>query len=76
MIEQVVNRRNMQLAYKHVLSNKGSAGVDGMQLKELTHYVNQHRDAIAIALFNGKYLPQPILGGLINGVEHGWEAGE
>ena len=52
----------MQLAYKHVLSNKGSAGVDGMQLKELTHYVKQHRDAVAMALYKGSYLPQPILG--------------
>ena len=30
MIEQVINRRNMHLAYKQVLANKGSAGVDGM----------------------------------------------
>ncbi len=35
MIEQVINRRNMHLAYKHVLANKGSAGVDGMQVSEL-----------------------------------------
>ena len=62
MIEQVINKRNMQLAYKHVMSNKGSAGVDGMQLKELTTFVKQHRDAIAMALYNGKYLPKPILG--------------
>ena len=62
MIEQVINRRNMQIAYKNVMQNKGSAGVDGMQLKELRQYVKDHRDAIALSLYNGKYLPQPILG--------------
>ena len=34
MIENVINKRNMRLAYQHVLKNKGSAGVDGMSLKE------------------------------------------
>lgn len=62
MIEQVINRRNMRLAYEHVLRNKGSAGVDGMSLKELTNYVQKHRDEIALALTNEKYLPQSILG--------------
>lgn len=62
MIEQVLNRRNMQKAYQHVMQNKGSAGVDGMSLKELTAYVKNHRGKIALALYNGKYLPQPILG--------------
>ena len=63
MIEQVINnRRNMQLAYQHVLKKKGSAGVDGMQLTELTTYVKQHRDEIAMALYQGKYNAHPILG--------------
>lgn len=52
----------MQLAYKHVMANKGSAGVDGMRLKELSNFVKQHRDSTAMALYNGKYLPKPILG--------------
>jgi hypothetical protein len=35
MIEQVINRRNMHLAYQQVVRNKGSAGVDGMPVSEL-----------------------------------------
>jgi len=65
MIEQVINRRNMQKAYLHVLKNKGSAGVDGMQLKALRTYVKKHRDEIALALYQGKYKVQPILGASI-----------
>ena len=62
MIEQVINRRNMRLAYQHVLKNKGSAGVDGMQVNELTVFVKQNRDQIASALYKGRYKVQPILG--------------
>ena len=52
----------MQLSYLHVLRNAGSAGVDGMTVKELGQYVKEHRETIATALDNGKYLPQPIKG--------------
>ena len=62
MIENVINPRNMQLAYQQVLKNKGSAGIDGMQLAELTTYVKQHRDKIVMALSKGRYQAQAILG--------------
>jgi group II intron reverse transcriptase/maturase len=62
MIEQVITRKNMHLAYQQVVRNKGSAGVDGMDVRELKHYVKQHSEAIATSIVNGKYLPQPILG--------------
>ncbi|MBI2968170.1 MAG: group II intron reverse transcriptase/maturase, partial [Bacteroidetes bacterium] len=62
MIERVINRRNMQRACKQVMTNKGSAGVDGMTVHELSAHLRKNRDTIATALCNGKYLPQPILG--------------
>ena len=62
MIEQVINRKNMRLACSHVMSNKGSSGVDGMQVSELTSFVKLNRDQLATALINGKYISQPILG--------------
>ena len=62
MIEKVLNRKNMRLACQQVMSNKGSAGVDGMSVKELYQHLERNRDRIATAVRNGKYLPQPILG--------------
>ncbi|OFZ57712.1 MAG: group II intron reverse transcriptase/maturase [Bacteroidetes bacterium RIFCSPHIGHO2_02_FULL_44_7] len=62
MIEKVINRRNMQRAYRQVMLNKGSAGVDGMSVKELSAHLKINRDEIAAAMVNGKYLPQAILG--------------
>jgi group II intron reverse transcriptase/maturase len=62
MIEQVINRRNMHLAYKQVFANKGSAGVDGMQISELKSHIRKEREVIVLSIINGRYLPQPILG--------------
>ena len=62
MIEKVINRKNMRLACQQVLKNKGSAGVDGMNLSQLTQTVKQHRDVIAASMVNETYRPQPILG--------------
>jgi group II intron reverse transcriptase/maturase len=62
MIEQVLNRRNLMRAYRQVVSNKGSAGVDGMTVKELYEYLTKNREQIETELREGKYLPQAILG--------------
>lgn len=62
MIEKVITRKNMLRAYHQVLSNKGSAGVDGMPVKALSEHLDKNREKIALEVCNGKYLPQPILG--------------
>jgi len=62
MIEKIINRKNMRLACHHVMQNKGSAGVDGMTVNGLARYVQQHREAIATRMLNGKYLSQAIKG--------------
>jgi len=62
MIEQVLNQNNVMRAYRQVVRNKGSAGVDGMSVKELYEYLSKNRNRIESELRNGKYLPQAILG--------------
>lgn len=62
MIEQVLNRRNVMQALKHVVSNKGSAGMDNMPAKELYAYLTENRERIETELRLGTYLPQPIRG--------------
>ena len=49
-------------AYRQVRSNKGSAGVDGISVKELYAYLTKNRAQIESDIRNGKYLPQPIRG--------------
>lgn len=62
MIEKVINRKNMLRAYRQVLSNKGSAGVDGMTVKALSAHLDKNREQIALKVCNGTYLPGAILG--------------
>jgi len=55
MIEQVLNRRNVMRAYRQVVSNKGSAGVDGMQVNDLYQHLTKNRERIESELRQGKY---------------------
>jgi hypothetical protein len=61
MIEKVLSRKNMYKAYRQVVSNQGSAGVDGMAVDELLNHLNINRNAIATTACNGRYLPQASL---------------
>lgn len=62
MIEKVLNRRNMMRAYRQVVTNKGSAGVDGMPVGELYAYLTENREQLESVIRAGKYFPQPIRG--------------
>ena len=52
----------MLQACRQVMANKGSSGVDGMQVEELSVYLEENRDALATSLISGKYRAQSILG--------------
>ena len=60
LLEKVVDRRNLNLAYKRVKRNGGSHGVDGMQVEDLLPYLKRHGDRIRRDLLEGKYQPQPV----------------
>jgi len=62
MIERILTPRNIRRACKAVISNKGSAGVDGMTVKELPAHLQTHLNALATAIWNGSYVPAAILG--------------
>ena len=42
MLEMIVERGNMEAAYKRVVANKGSHGVDGMEVDELLPYLKEN----------------------------------
>lgn len=62
MIEQVLQPKNLQRALRQVVSNGGSAGVDGMRTTALQAYVAQHQETLRQKMLRNEYLPQPILG--------------
>ena len=60
LMELVVSPYNMNRAYRKVMSNGGSGGVDSMEAKELLPYLKLHKDELKESLLNGKYKPQPV----------------
>lgn len=60
LMAQVVSKENMSLAYKRVVSNKGAAGVDGMEVEQLGPYLKANWEEIKLQLEKGIYHPQPV----------------
>jgi RNA-directed DNA polymerase len=59
-MEEVCERENLMEALGRVKANKGSAGVDGMTVGELTDYLKQHWPTIREQLLSGTYEPKPV----------------
>ena len=60
LMDAVVERENMVAALRRVQANKGSAGVDGMSVDELTPYLQAQWPRIKEALLAGRYEPSPV----------------
>ena len=60
LLEQILNRDNLNRAYKQVKRNKGAGGIDGMQVDELLPYLREHKNELVQSLRDGKYRPQPV----------------
>jgi RNA-directed DNA polymerase len=60
LLEEILARDNMNLAYKRVKRNKGSHGVDGMSVNELLHFLKQNGNKIRESILAGTYKPQPV----------------
>lgn len=60
LLEEVLERNNMLLALKRVISNKGSHGVDGMKTDELREHIKKHWETIKAKLLESKYNPSPV----------------
>lgn len=60
LLEKIIERQNLNRAYKQVKANKGSHGVDGMEIAELLPYLKQHGEEIRQAILGGQYEPQPV----------------
>ncbi len=60
LLEEVLERNNMLLALKRVISNKGSHGVDEMKIDELREHIKKHWNTIKAKLLETKYNPSPV----------------
>lgn len=60
LMERVVDRDNLNNAYKRVVGNKGSPGVDGIKTNELKSWLIENGGKLAQELLTGTYQPMPV----------------
>ncbi len=61
LLEQILSRDNLNLAFKKVVENKGVAGVDGVTVDQLGAYIKEHKEKLLFDIRNRKYKPKPVL---------------
>jgi RNA-directed DNA polymerase len=60
LMERVVERSNLRLAYQRVVENEGAPGIDEMPVSELKDWLTVHWPSVKKALLEGRYVPQPV----------------
>ena len=60
LMEKIVNRFNLNQAYKRVKANKGSPGVDGMTVNDFLEVSSDDKEQLIQSLLDGSYQPQPV----------------
>ena len=60
MLEEILDIRNVQKAFKQVTANKGAGGIDGMQTDELRDYLNANWQTLRASVLEGTYRSQPV----------------
>lgn len=60
LLEKILDRNNLNLAYKRVKENKGSHGVDEMTVDELLPFLKQNGAQIKQSILEGTYRPSPV----------------
>ena len=60
LLEYILSPANLNRAYRQVVSNKGSSGIDGMTTDELLFWLRVNKDELVSSLYSGTYLPNPV----------------
>lgn len=60
MLEYILTPDNLNRAYKQVKANKGSCGIDNMDVEQLLPYLREHKDELTERLLGGRYRPNPV----------------
>jgi len=60
LLERILSSNNMNAAYKQVVRNKGSHGIDGMKVDELLPHLKENGNNLIEELKAGTYRPKPV----------------
>jgi RNA-directed DNA polymerase len=60
LLEEILSKTNMHLAYKRVTGNKGAAGVDGIEAADFAGQLKAEWEGVKAKLEAGSYRPQAV----------------
>lgn len=60
LLEQILDRDNLNRAYKQVKRNHGAPGIDGMTVEEALPWLREHREEFLQSILDGRYRPSPV----------------
>ena len=60
IITKILERDNLNLAFKNVKANRGASGIDDLSIDETAQYIRENKKTIVWQLYNRKYQPQPV----------------
>ena len=60
LLEKILNRENMNKAYKRVKANKGTSGIDEITIEDAFAYIKENWESIRAEITERKYKPQPV----------------
>ena len=65
LLEQILSPTNLNQAYKKVKGNKGSGGIDKMEVESLKDYLVRNKEELIQSIMCGTYRPNPVRRGEI-----------
>jgi hypothetical protein len=60
LLERILDRDNLNRAYKRVKANKEAPGVDGMTVEEARPWLKEHGKELTDSIRSGKFKPDPV----------------
>lgn len=60
LMERILNRENLNRAYKQVKRNHGAPGIDGMTVEAALPWLRENREELLQSIREGSYKPSPV----------------
>lgn len=60
LLERILDRNNLNRAYKQVKGNHGAPGIDRMTVEQALPWLQEHRAELLQSIREGKYTPSPV----------------
>lgn len=60
LLEQLLDRHNLNAAYLQVVGNRGACGIDKMGVESLWDYLSEHKEEFLVSIKQGEYSPSAV----------------